>query len=249
MIVFAILAIGPIYLIVSGDRMNTSWSTARSDSAGIAPNPAEVRESIIQIYAARVWGWRGAVAVHTWISVKPENAAEWTVYQVIGWRARYGHSPLIIRTDVPDRHWYGNPPELLTELRGEGVDEIITQVHKASLAYPFAHEYRMWPGPNSNTYIAWVARQVPALRLDLPPTAIGKDWLGAGSFIAKSPSGTGYQFSLLGVLGVTVGVEEGLEFNVGGTHFGFDPLDLALRLPGWGNVKIGHSQTASAKSD
>ncbi len=242
------LLVGPAYLIVTGDRMSMSWSAARNDSANLAPSPLEVKESIVQVYAARVWGWRGAVAVHTWISVKPTNADEYTVYQVIGWRARYGQTPLVIREDVPDRHWYGNPPEILVDLRGDGVDEIINKIHKASIAYPFAHEYRMWPGPNSNTYVAWVARQVPELRLDLPPTAIGKDWLGGASIVAKAPSGTGYQFSLLGVLGVTVGIEEGLEFNIGGTHFGIDPLDLAIRLPGWGNVKLGQSKTASAES-
>jgi len=77
---------------------------------------------------------------------------------------------------------------------------------------------------------------VPELGLDLPPTAVGKDYLGPGSFLARSPSGTGYQVSLFGLLGVLIGREEGIEFNLLGLGFGIDPLDLALRLPGLGRV-------------
>jgi hypothetical protein len=34
---------------------------------------------------------------------------------------------------------------------------------------------------------------VPELRLDLPPTAIGKDFLPNGEVVARAPSGTGFQ--------------------------------------------------------
>lgn len=35
------------------------------------------------------------------------------------------------------------------------------------------HTYNAFPGPNSNTFTAWVARQVPALDLHLPFSASG----------------------------------------------------------------------------
>jgi hypothetical protein len=88
----------------------------------------------------------------------------------------------------------------------------------------------IWPGPNSNTFVAFVARQVPELALDLPPTAIGKDYLGP-SLVARAASGTGYQFSLFGLLGLTLAKEEGLEFNLLGLTFGIDAAEPALKLP------------------
>ncbi len=106
----------------------------------------------------------------------------------------------------------------------------------AVAAYPFKRAYRTWPGPNSNTFTAAVGRAVPELGLDLPPTAIGKDYLGTDIFAARSPSGTGYQVSLFGVLGLLVGREEGIEINLLGLAFGLDPLDLELRLPGLGRI-------------
>ena len=53
----------------------------------------------------------------------------------------------------------------------------------------------------------------------------------APAFVARSPSGTGAQLNLFGVVGALAGVEEGVELNVLGLTFGVDPLDLSLKLP------------------
>ncbi len=235
---FAILLSGPAVLLVTEDQMGQRWHEASTGSARMAPLPADHDPAVVQIYAARAWGWRGAVAVHSWISVKPAGASEYTVYQVIGWRSFYNRPVLSIEKDVPDRYWYGKRPEVLFDLRGAQAQTAIEQIHQAVLDYPYPRQYRVWPGPNSNTFVAWIARRVPALRVDLPPTFIGKDWLGATRILARAPSGTGYQISVLGALGVTVGIEEGIEFNFGCAHFGVDPLGLAVRLPGWGIIGL-----------
>ena len=111
---------------------------------------------------------------------------------------------------------------------------MIERIEAAVAAYPWSHQYRLWPGPNSNTFVAYVAREVPELGLDLPPTAIGKDYLGPTTLLAKAPSGTGWQVSLAGLAGVTVAREEGLEINLLGLGFGIDVNDGRLRLPGLG---------------
>ena len=77
-------------------------------------------------------------------------------------------------------------------------------------------------------------RRVPELKADLPPTAIGKDYLPCPSFIAKTPSGAGFQLSAFGLLGVLVSAEEGVEINILGLSAGVDFKDMALRLPGLG---------------
>ncbi len=70
-------------------------------------------------------------------------------------------------------------------------------------------------------------------------TAIGKDYLGRTTFVAKSPSGTGFQVSVFGVLGLLAAVEEGFEINLLGLTLGIDPLGLALKLPGIGRLGPG----------
>ena len=72
--------------------------------------------------------------------------------------------------------------------------------------------------------------------MDLPATAIGKNYLGSTTFIDHAPSGTGWQFSLIGLEVVTMARDEGLELNLLGLGFGIDVADAALRLPGFGRL-------------
>ena len=216
------------------------WRTANRESAGIAPDPALTAEAVVQVYVARAFSWRGWFGVHTWIATKPTDADTYTVYQVVGWRVFHGggESALVISESVPDRRWFGSEPKIIVDLRGQGVDDVIRRIDAAARSYPYTDDYVLWPGPNSNTFTAYIGRQVPELKLDLPPTAIGKDFLTNGSIFAASPSRTGYQVSLYGLLGVLAGVEEGLEVNLFGLTFGIDAKDLALKLPMAGRVGL-----------
>jgi len=211
------------------------WSTASHEPVGLAPDPSATQEPVVQVYAARTWGARGAFAVHTWIAVKPAHAGTWTVYEVIGWKMRWSGSALSVSERAPDARWYGNAPELLAERRGEGVAVLIERIDRAARAYPYARDYTTWPGPNSNTFTAHVLRAVPELKVDLPPTAIGKDYLG-DIIVASAPSGSGFQISLGGILALTASAVEGLELSVLGLTFGVNPFDPALKLPLIGRI-------------
>jgi hypothetical protein len=195
-----------------------------------------MREAIIQVYAARTVGWRRALAVHTWIAVKPRDAAAYTRYEVMGWGVGSGATAVRVNRSGPDNYWFGARPEILAEVRGPHVDDLIRRVEEAVASYPYPDSYRTWPGPNSNTFVAHVGRAVPELGLELPPTAIGQDWLPGGALAAWTPSGRGVQVSLLGAAGVMVGLEEGIELNLLGLTFGVDLNRPALKLPGVGRL-------------
>jgi hypothetical protein len=212
------------------------WWAADQSRSGLAPSPASTPEAILQVYAARAWGWRGALGVHTWIAAKRSHADAYLRLEVIGWGVRHGRPAVRISNGDPDARWYGQEPELLAELRGPRANEAIDKVLAAARAYPYQHAYRVWPGPNSNTFTAHLARAAPELAVDLPTTAIGKDFLPAGAWVAAAPSGTGYQLSLWGLAGVTIARVEGLEVNLLGLKAGIDPSPPALRLPGLGRL-------------
>jgi hypothetical protein len=162
------------------------WRNARNDSAGIAPDPASTREAVIQVYGAPVYGWRGLVADHTWVSVKPAGGQLYTVYQVIGWRLRRGQSVLSIEQGVPDRHWYGAAPVLYHELRGTAAEPLIERIARAADDYPHAREYSMWPGPNSNSFVQWILLEVPELAAELPWRAWGKNWMSENHAVSST---------------------------------------------------------------
>ena len=231
-----IAAVVSLFYFVRSAATAQGWRYASHEPTGTAPDPQKVREAVIQIYSARTWGWRGYFATHPWIAVKPPtNVKYFTIYEKIGWRLRRGVKPVVIHQRPADARWYGNVPELLVDLRGDGVDDIIAKIDKAAHSYPHSQDYSTYPGPNSNTFIAHIGREVPELKLDLPPTAIGKDYLGS-SLIKRTISGTGFQFSMGGLLGVVASWEVGLEFNIFGLVFGIDPLDPAIKLPMIGRI-------------
>jgi len=233
----SLLSFGYIFAKTSKTRQaasGQSWSTARRDSALIAADPLQLSHTaIVQVYIAPTYGWRGLVAVHPWIIFKKAGETQYTRYDVVGWGGDN-----VVRRDyaVPDGFWFGAQPKSLVEHRGVEAEAMIPHIEAAIKSYPFAHTYHAWPGPNSNTFMAHIGRNVPALALDLPSNAIGKDYRPLTRPIGLPPSGRGVQISLLGVLGVTLGLKEGIEVNVLGLNLGVDMISPALRLPFIGRV-------------
>jgi Protein of unknown function (DUF3750) len=218
------------------ERAGSPWHHLSSEPSGQAPEPVTTPEAVVQVYAARTVGWRGLLAVHTWIALKRSGAPAYTRYEVMGWGVGRGRPAVRVDRSGPDNHWFGSRPDRLVDMRGFDVDALIDKIEAAVKAYPYAERYRSWPGPNSNTFLAHIGRAVPELRLDLPPTAIGKDFLANGDLAALAPSGTGVQLSLFGLGGFLVGWEEGLEVNVLGLSFGLDLNRPALRVPAVGRL-------------
>lgn len=212
-------------------RDGKAWWEARRDPSGQAPDPAITPEAVVQMYAARAVGWRGIFAVHTWIALKPSGGERYTRYEVIGWGVERGIPAIRVNRTGPDNYWFGSRPTLLVDHRGEDVDALIAKIEAAIRAYPYASSYRTWPGPNSNTFTAYIGRSVPELRLKLPPTAIGKDYLPGGAIVALTPGGRGGQLSLFGMAGLLAGWDEGFEVNVLGLTFGIDLTQPGLKLP------------------
>jgi hypothetical protein len=231
----------PHLLAIGQVHGSDHWSRARWDSAGLAPDPARTPEAVVQVYAARAWGWKGVFAVHSWIVLKRAGAGAFDRYEVVGWGVRRGALAVRHNLRVVDGYWAGNPPTLLLDRRGAAASALIDELEAAIARYPYSEAYRTWPGPNSNSFIAWLGRQVPALGLALPPTAVGKDFLVDGGVFGPTPSGTGYQFSLFGLLGLALGRSEGLELHLLGLTLGIDPLGLALKLPGLGRIGMSPS--------
>ena len=199
-------------------------------SMALAPTPTKHEEAVVQVYAARAARWRGYFAVHCWLAFKEKGARQYQVAQVIGWRLYRGHSTIVHGPDLPDRKWFGADADLLHDLRGKSAEQAIPKIRKAIGSYPYAMRYKAWPGPNSNTFVSHIIREVPELTVELPPHAIGKDWL-PGGIADTSESGSGIQLSLFGVAGIVLGWAEGIELNLLGLTFGVDIRDPAIKLP------------------
>jgi len=216
---------------------NTAWSwrSANWSPSGILPPASSAQEAAVYVLAGRTGGWKGVFAHHTWVVTKAAGAEHYTRYDVVGWGRP-------VRTDhlSPDSHWYSNAPSIVASLRGPAAVDAIATIERAVAAYPFskAGSYKVWPGPNSNTFIAYLAREVPALAVGLLPTAIGKDFTPRLVYAGLTPSRTGVQVLVRGVFGLSIGWVEGVELSFMGAVAGIDVRRPALKLPGWGRIGL-----------
>jgi hypothetical protein len=224
------------------------WWSARNDASGLSPSPSVHTDAIVQVFVAEAFGWRGAFGVHSWVTLKAAGAADYSRLEVIGWGVGGGRPAIRISTRPPDAYWFGSKPRILLELRGSEAAAVIPKILAAVDSYPFPYEYRVWPGPNSNTFTAHIGRQVPELRLHLPAKAIGKDFLPLSRAISLSISGTGAQVSLYGLAGLTLGAVEGLELNILGLTVGAAFWPPSVSVPSWPRLAVMSTGRAAGQA-
>lgn len=211
-----------------------SFRDANWSSTGTLPAATEHSDARILVMSGRTGGWKGVIAVHSWIVFKRENAPNWTRYDVVGWG-----SPVRMNGWAPDARWYGTPPSVVADIKGAQAEALIPKIEQAVKAYRYANhgDYRMWPGPNSNYFVADILRAIPEIRVTMPPNAIGRDFR-PDPYVGWTDSGTGVEANLWGMLGVKIGWVEGLEVNLLGLVAGLDLREPAIKLPAFGRVSI-----------
>ena len=220
--------------LFAADGGPRSWRDADWSSIGALPPAADAPEARVLILSGRTGGWKGVFAVHSWLVVKPAHADAWRRYDVVGWGI-----PVRINGWAPDGRWFGNEPTVVADLRGPLAEKLIPTLEQAAQSYRFGHagDYRIWPGPNSNSFIAALLRTVPELGATLPPNAIGRDFRD-GFYAGRTDSHTGVEVNLWGYAGVKLGWVEGIEINLLGLVAGVDIRRPALKLPGFGRIGI-----------
>lgn len=211
------------------------WNRANWASARLLPAATDKPDAMVHVYAARTGRWKGIFSHHCWIVLKEKGATGYTRYDKVAWGR-----PVHVNSWAPDAFWYGHAPQLVGSIEGPEAERLIPKLKAAIASYPYgrAGDYRVWPGPNSNTFVAHVLAAVPEAGLTLPPTAIGKDFRPIFQAAGLTPSQTGLQLGLSGLLGLTIGWVEGIEVNVLGLVAGIDLRAPAVKLPGFGRLGL-----------
>lgn len=219
-----------------------SYRDADWSSTGMLPPASQEKDARVLVMTGTAGAWKGVFAVHSWIVLKRENAAAWTRYDVVGWG-----SPLRRNNWPVDGRWYGNAPVAIVDLHGADADRLIPKIEAAVRDYRYrnAGDYKVWPGPNSNSFVAAVLRAVPELGAQLPSNAVGRDFRD-GFYAGWTDSGTGVELNLWGYAGIKVGWAEGIEFNLLGLVAGLDVRRPAIKLPGYGRIGIPNTPVTAA---
>src|SRR5262245_54346456 len=138
-----------------------AWSEADWSSANLLPPARTKPTALVQVYAARTGRWKGIFAHHCWIVVKPRDATRYTRYDKVAWGR-----PVKVDGWAPDARWYGHRPVRVGSVEGAAAEALIPKIRAAIADYPHntSHGYRVWPGPNSNSFVAHVLSAVPEAR-------------------------------------------------------------------------------------
>jgi hypothetical protein len=221
----------------AGSYRDADWS-----SVGMLPPATADKDARLLVFTGRTGRWKGIFSLHSWVVFKPEGATSWSRYDVVGWGR-----PVRSNGWDPDGRWFGDTPRVLVDVKGPKAALLIPKVKAVITNYAYANDgdYRIWPGPNSNSFVAAVLRAMPELGVTLPPNAVGKDFRPL-PFAGLTDSGTGIEASLWGALGVKIGWVEGIEFNFLGLVAGLDIRHPAIKLPGFGRLGISDGTALAA---
>jgi hypothetical protein len=226
-----ILARAALYAM-SGDPR--SWRDADWSSTGMLPAASAEKPARFIMFTGKAGAWKGVFSVHSWVVLKRANAAEWTRYDVVGWG-----QPVRVNNWPPDGRWFDNTPVAIADISGPDAEKLIPRIEAAVNQYRFnrAGDYRIWPGPNSNSFTAAVLRTVPELGVALPPNAVGRDFRDQ-LYAGRTDSGTGVELNLYGFAAVKLGWVEGVEVDLLGLVAGLDLRHPGVKLPGFGRIGV-----------
>ena len=102
-----------------------SFRDADWSSTHTLPEASAFPEARVMVMSGRTGGWKGVIAVHSWIVFKRENAKTWTRYDVVGWG-----NPLRLNGWPPDARWYGTAPTVVADIRGAEAQALIPRSNK-----------------------------------------------------------------------------------------------------------------------
>ena len=168
-----------------------SWRQADWNATGILAQVDRPGEAVVHVMAARTGGLKGALSLHSWIVTRKVGALRYNRYDKVGWGSG-------VRKNMfePDARWYSNTPFFVKTIRGADAERLIPKIEKVISNYPYQGfgGYRIWPGPNSNSFIAYVLRSVPELGAVLPANAVGRDFTAKSTFFSAGQRRQGCAF-------------------------------------------------------
>jgi hypothetical protein len=135
---------------------------------------AKERLPRVEMYAATIPGIVGLIAAHYWLVVHSDDAGchRFEVWQKANaGRNSAGHvhfdlMPLTAKVG-------GGPSKLVSTWFGDEAEKLRQALQEAPAHYPYCNTYRYWPGPNSNTFVAWVLRRA-GIKHNMGWNALGK---------------------------------------------------------------------------
>lgn len=171
------------------------------------------------------------LARHPWIAMRPRGSREWERWEVMCCPdgSELGTVNKSAIDALSDHGAGGGDVRIHAVVSGARAEEVIACVRENAPRYPYRDTYRAWPGPNSNTFVDYMAREC-GIHVDLPAPDIGKDYRGLVVGVSTTAGGSGVQLETP-IVGLKLGLTEGVELHLFGMAWGIDFWPPALVVP------------------
>ncbi len=141
-----------------------------NSNSGLDPDS----EPWVRLYIAEVPMAHG-LATHPWFLVHdgggPYATQRWEVWQT----AVGPHGHVAVDLLAPEADVEGGPARLVATYQGAEAKRLIAVLRDRAPRYACADFYRVWPGPNSNSFARWVLDEAE-IDQRLPLSSIGANW-------------------------------------------------------------------------
>lgn len=212
--------------------LGSCFTSAPSDLAPLLGDEPAVLMKSLRLPTSEPWATR--FAQHTWFDLREAPGAPWVRVEIPTPESGVEIVELAPGDVFRDRRWERPVRVRMLEF-GPGIDAVAGDLLAAARAYD-PGTYRAWPGPNSNTFCDAMLREVQGLRGQLHHNAVGKDH---GWRVGESATGLGVELETP-LLGLQLGLLEGVELHLLGLTLGVGLQPLALRLPFLPALEVVH---------
>jgi hypothetical protein len=169
--------------------------------------------------------WVSRFAIHSWVDYRADVHSPWKRVEVMNKTRGLLHHQIDYET-VHSRERWGNGVRVLSQSDGKNSPDFVREIKDFSDNYD-ATTYTAWPGPNSNTFVERLLREVNGLTAQLDHNAVGK---GHGFYAGRTTGGTGIELQS-SFVGAAIGLREGVELSLMGLSSGVSVIPFSVKIP------------------
>jgi len=164
-------------------------------------------------------------ATHTFLDYRESLDSPWNRIEVTNPKSGIVHEEISVAAAHTRKRW-GERVRILSQSDGRANPHFARDIRAYAASYNDS-VYKPYPGPNSNTFMEKMIRKVDGVSAILDQNAIGKE---NGFYAGKTTGGSGLKLQTP-IVGVALGLKEGVEVSVIGFSAGVSIYPPSIRIP------------------
>ncbi len=164
-------------------------------------------------------------ATHTFLDYRENVDSAWHRIEILNPKSGIVHEKISVASAHTRKRW-GERVRILSQSDGKTNPNFASDIRAFAEGYDDS-VYKSYPGPNSNTFMEKMIREVDGVSAILDHNAIGKE---SGFYLGKTSGGTGVKVQTP-IVGVALGLKEGVEFSALGLSAGVSVYPPSVRIP------------------